>query len=175
MTNSHEPIQNDPVQALIDANEIAGLAIARNTEGFDSTGADMIMRNIAVICDRMQPQDFNALSQEARDQVAVVAHISHDLAPMKEIDREKHGNETDEQHQYRIGVWGPIHTLQSKVHISDFNEDDKLQMSKIRFGVVAASKAFGAVLQETQNLPQISETVRYFQSNTDAAVRSASR
>lgn len=55
------------------------------------------------------------------------------------------------------------------------DESDQLLMSKIRFSVEAAGKAFGSVLHETQHLSAISETIPYFQGNTSAAVRSVNR
>lgn len=86
MTNTHESIPENTVLELIENNKLASAAIARNSERFNFGGADMIMRNIAVICDRLKPHDFKALSKETSDQVAVVAHIANDVAPINESD-----------------------------------------------------------------------------------------
>lgn len=172
MINTHESNPNNQVLELIEKNELASAAIARNPEQFNVGGADMIMRNMAVLSDRLNVQEFEALSKEARDQVAVVVHIANDVAPIDELDIIKHARESDQEYEYRKNVRGPMFALHRKISLYGEDESDQLLMSKIRFGVEAAGKAFGSVLHETQHLSEVNETISYFQGNTNAAVRS---
>lgn len=175
MTNIHELNPNNQILDLIKKNEMVSAAIARNPEQFNFGGADLIMRNMAILSDRLNVQDFEVLSREARDQVAVVVHVANDVAPIDESDIIQHHKESDEEYEYRKSVRGPLFALDRTVSCAEVDESNQLLMSKIRFGVEAAGKAFGSVLYETQHLKDVNNTISYFHSNTSAAIRSSNR
>jgi hypothetical protein len=153
----------------------AAEVIGRVAEDFDQTGADFVLRNLAVITDRLSPQQFDALPKEVKDQVIVVAHVAHDVAPLEESDLERIPGETDSAFNYRTNIWGQLHALQRLVYGQEYDTDDTLMMSRLRFAVHAAGHAFAGVLEETAEVPVIKETMRYFTGNTEAARHSALR
>jgi hypothetical protein len=146
-------------------------AVARNSEVFDAQAADLTLRNMAVMADRLKPNDFYSLGSSILDQVLVVVHVAQDIAPLMEEDTKRYLDETDQEHQYRVNVWQPIHSLQTKVHNRAYDKDDSTEMSKIRFGVEASGRAFMSVLLETKSIPEIAETEQYFWGNVTAAAR----
>ena len=147
--------------------------VARNTEFFDDIAADLLLRNMAVLADRLKPNDFYSLEPSVLDQIAVVVHVAQDIAPLKEEDTERRANESEQEHAYRVNVWQPIHSLQKKIHTRDYDPKDSTEMSKIRFGVYAAGKAFQSALLETKSLSAIVETEGYFWGNVTAAAHRA--
>jgi hypothetical protein len=146
-------------------------AIARQSVVFDDIAADFTLRNMAVIADRLKPAEFDNLSPETRDQVATVIDTAHELAPLANEDLEQYPDETTVDHQYRINIWQPIHSLQKKVHIGEFDPNNSREMVQLRLGVEAAGIAFELVLLETKDIAEIAETEGYFWGNVTAAAR----
>ncbi len=168
-----EPFEIDPVEWLVVANGVVAEIIGRSEEALDSTGGDLVMSNLAVISDRLSHEQFAELSQETRDQVLTIAHIAHDIAPLTEADLSRLPDEPEEAYQYRTGIRSQIHYLQRLLHSREYDPYDKLVASKLKYAVHGAGLAFGSVLRETRDLPEVSETLGYFRGNTGGALKRA--
>jgi hypothetical protein len=162
-------------QRLADKNRYAAEVIGNTATVFDADGADMIMRNLAVITDRLSPAQFDALSDSTRHQIGVVSFIAQEAAPQTDGDRVRHQDESDEDYRYRTNIYGPLHALQAKIHSKKFDPNDAYTVSKLRFAVTGAGHAFASALTESIAIPVIDETQRYFWGNTNAAVKVADR
>lgn len=170
--------ENDPrtsMQRLADIHKDASEIVGRTAETFDPHAADLVLRNLAVMTDRLSPAQFSALSETTREQVGVVAFIANDVAPQAEEDKIPHPDESEEDNKYRTTIWGPIHSLQTKIHTKNYNPNDEFVISKLRFAIKASGLAFASVLEESTTIPTIVETERYFWGNTEAAARAARR
>ncbi len=166
---------NDPViELLAEENITISQEIARNDEDLDYESADLILRNAAVITDRLNFQQLKGLSEQTQEQLMVLAFIASDLAPLSAEDLELEPEEDPHDHMYRTTIWQQIHAFQTKVHTKNYDSENNLEMSKIRYGVEAAGLAFASTLKETSHIPVIAKTVGYFQRNTSGAqVRTA--
>lgn len=162
-----------PAEMLVMTNTAAAEVISSDQSGIDATGADLIMSNLAVATDRLEADDFAALPIEVQDQVFALAFMADDIAPMDEGDLIRHPHEDDKAYAYRVGVSQRIHNLQAYVHKKSHDPQNELELSKIRFAVQGAGRAFAAVIEETQHLPAVAETIRYFTGNAQGAAKRA--
>lgn len=164
-----------PIESLLMTNSAAAEIIANDQEGLDGYGADLIMRNLAVITDRLSASEFDCLPKGVKDQVYAITFMADDIAPISEQDSIRHPHEDDEAYNYRMDVWQRIHNLQAYVHTRGHDKNDPHELSKIRFVVDGASHAFAAVLEATKGLPAVAETVGYFRGNANAAAKRAAQ
>lgn len=168
--SSDELAVRSPVDVLIETNEILAASIARDVDRFNADGADLLVRNMATILEWLSASEFNALSRETRDKVAVLARISQDVAPIEDAKLARYSDEDDETYEYRTKITDPILSFQLKLANGDFDISNALNASKIRCGISAVGGAIGSTLNETQGLPKIARKVNFLQRNTSRAL-----
>lgn len=154
---------------LAQANVESAQAIVR-TPSFDDTAAELLMRNAAVITDRLKADEFWSLPRNVGSKAIEAADIAISLAPLDLADTIPLPFETKAEHIYRLTVWQPLHSLQSKIAERKFDSDNNNEVTTLKRAVSLGSTAFAAVLLASEANPSIIETERYFWGNTDAAV-----
>jgi hypothetical protein len=149
--------------------------IARDETWFDNDSADLLLRNMYVLTERIGIDGFNALSLPTRQQVLAVAQMAGDIAPVGEGDKVKLPSESQDEYEYRTTVALPICSLERMVAINFLCLEQKETQSKIRMAVEGAGRAFGSVLLETQAKNEVEAAIRYFWGNVSAATRRVNR
>ena len=155
-------------------NTAAADVISGDYEGLDQAGADLIITNLAVATDRLTASDFAELPREVQSQVLAVAFMADDIAPLADEGRALFPDEDEQAYTYRTAIWQRIHNLQKHIHTSEYDGNDPLEISKLKFAVQGAGLVFGAVVNASKEVPSIAETLNYFSGNTRAAARRAS-
>ncbi len=156
-------------RTVIDQTVFAGQMIVGEHGNPDPGVADLVVRNLAVLTDRIKPNQFDRLPQSTQDQVRDVASLGRAIAEISPADLERLPNETDEQFSYRSEVRQPIQALQAFFHNREMSTDDTLQQGALRYAISESTEAFDSLLSHTYQLPSVNETLGYFQGNAGAA------
>lgn len=134
--------------------------------------ADYILRNMAVIVDRLSPAQFAGLPKEVQDQVlAIAAYI--DVLDPDSFEANAKAKANWYEGDYNVNVVEPIHNLQLLFSRLDSHEviDFVGNHKEINELVKSSGEAFGAVLEQVQDLPVIQrDMLRYFKSNAKIAI-----
>ena len=164
---------NSQTQLIADGTVNAAERLARS-EGFSTRGINLILSNLAVVCDRLKPEQIAKLTRNAQDQLTAVVFMALDIVPGETKLHQRPG-ESDSVYALRVDIQQPLHDLQSFTATGDVDPNDKLATSKLKFATEAAGNAFASILIETAGIPSVKETLRYFQGNTQAALSQANR
>lgn len=158
---------------VIDLNNQAAAIVAEPGSRFDETAADLVLRNTAIIATRLTAHEFSVMSASSIDAVLDVAGIAKELTPPPTPENELQlPHESYSEHQYRLNVWQPLHSLQKKVITGAYDRNDS-EIDKLKTAVTLASVAFAATLRESVHNPTIVDTEIYFRTNAEDAVRHA--
>jgi hypothetical protein len=162
---------------VIELNNEATDFVVGVSSRFDETTADLVLRNAAVVADRLTPSQYFRLSDEAQESLKKAAASALEIAPSRIEDLEKLPHETTLDYIYRINVWQPLHSLQARVHVGEIDTGDTEQLAKVKRAIWLASTAFERVTSDaaTQEFPEVQRTLHYFKSNASTAVGRAER
>ncbi len=157
-------------EKLAMANLDAAQAIAANQQHFDDSASELLLRNAAVITDRLQANEFFDLPASAERAALEAAEAANILAPLSNEDLLPLPFEPTLEFHYRTGVWQPLHSFQRKLSISEVDKHGRDEVARYKDAVRLGSAAFSAILLANESNPVIRDTERYFWGNTDAAV-----
>ena len=160
------------IQELMDANVRIGDEIASEPDIYVHSSSELLVRNLAVIVDRLSIEHFNALSDDTMDKFKAMIFMASDIAPTKESDTVRFKDESDEEFDHRMNLVQPIHSFQKLTYSwnkAKTESSDGRNISKLKFATKAAAITFASTLGETYNVPEVKETIGYFQRNTSAA------
>jgi len=160
------------IQELMDANVRIGDEIASQPDVYVHSSSELLVRNLAVIANRLSIERFNALSDDTMDKFKAMIFMASDIAPVNEADMIRLRDESDEEFDHRMSVTQPVHSFQQMTYSwnrAKTNSSDGRNISKLKFATKAAAITFASTLGETYNVPEVKETIRYFQRNTSAA------
>ena len=166
------------IQELMDANVRIGDKIASEPGVYVHSSSELLVRNLAVITNRLSIERFHTLSDDTMDKFKAMIFIASDIAPVKEDDKEQLDDESDEEFNHRMNIAQPIHSFQEMTYTwnrAKTESSDGRNISKLKFATKAAAITFASTLGETYNVPEVKETIGYFQSNTSAASRVLAR
>lgn len=164
-------------QEIIEQNNIATDYVVGTPGSFDSTTAELVLRNSAVVVDRLTPQQFAKLGQPAIEAVLNASAIAKEIAPLSAEDQRQLPVETAAEHQFRTEVFQPLHGLQSLVSLEKFDSSDPATVSMIKKAVWLGSTAFEKVVTDpsASEFPALQSTLGYFGGNSRAAAGRAER
>jgi len=160
------------IQELMDANVRIGDEIASEPDVFVHSSSELLVRNLAVITNRLSIERFNTLSDNTMDKFKAMIFMASDIAPINEEDLMRLRGESDEEFDHRMSVTQPIHSFQQMTHLwnkAKTKSSDERTISKLKFATKSAADTFASTLGETYNVPEVKETIGYFQRNTSAA------
>lgn len=165
------------INSIVEQNNIAAVFVAETLDSPDYITADLLLRNTAVLADRLTPSQFGELGKPAIDAMLDAAKVAKELAPLAKADQQRLPSETDAEYEYRIEVWQPLHSFQSAVSHEELNGEQQTMSRAIKHAVWLASFAFEKVLTDpvVTDFGEIQSTVGYFSGNTHAASRRAER
>ncbi|MEO8105155.1 MAG: hypothetical protein ABI602_02355 [Candidatus Saccharibacteria bacterium] len=161
--------------ALVTLNTDTANTIASSETNFDATAADFVLRNIVVAMDRILPEQFKRLPDQVIQTVWEAADVANQLAPLQPADKLHRTHETNEEFVYRLGVRHPLHSLQSRLNVGDFDRNNSNDVIQLKKAVKLGGLAFAAVVEKTADLPEIINTESYFWGNTTAAANRIAR
>lgn len=164
---------NSHVQSIADYTVNAAERLARS-KSLSTSGINLILSNLAVVCDRLKPDQVTELTENVQDQLTAVVFMALDIVPGETKLHQRPG-ESDSEYALRVDIQQPLHDLQRFTATGEVDPNDKLATSKLKFATEAAGNAFASILIETAGIPAVKETLGYFQGNTHAALIQANR
>lgn len=165
------------IEEVINQNNAATDYVINNQGPIDNNTAELLLRNTAVVADRLTPKQFSGLGAPAVDAMLDAAATAKEIAPLSEVDLKKLPTETRREHEYRTEIWAPLHRLQSVISLGEFDGSDPEMTSAVKRAVWLGSTSFEKVMQDpaTSEYKGVQETVRYFGGNAQAAAGRAER
>lgn len=156
-------------QELIDLNNQVTETVTNPNQVIDDYAAELLLRNVAVATDRLEPNEFSRLTTETVDSVLDVASIAKAVAPLEDIEMRKFPKESEAQYKYRTVISDQLHAFQRKLALDKVEHMKPEEQAKVRSGIKLAGKAFAGIMEDAADNPRIKETERYFKGNTSAA------
>lgn len=159
------------VQIIIDKNALAANTALLPQDDIDQGPAELTLRNAAVLAERLRPILVAQLGPESQAALSEAARVAEQVAPMPDADKQYLGHEDDEMHNYRVGTYGPLLSLQALVRNRAYNPANRSQMDAVKEAIWLANAAFTTVLADpvTEKFAAVNETLRYFDGNATAA------
>ena len=165
------------ISEVIQENNAAARYIVDSQVSIDNDIADLVLRNTAVVADRLSPEQFERLGKQARGALALASSIANEIKPLSKNDLAQHPTETNTEHKYRTEVTLPLHQLQAVVSLGEYDPSNPKVVSSIKMAVWLGSTAFEKVITDpfASELHTIKTTTGYFGGNSRAAARRAKR
>ncbi|MDL2362998.1 MAG: hypothetical protein QFB86_01290 [Patescibacteria group bacterium] len=143
--------------------------VALHTQKFEDIAAELIMRNMAVIMDRLDPNDYSSMDAGTKSKVQAVAIHTRKIAPIEEGELAQMPFESHSEFVYRASVVHPLHKAQRAIAFADFDTYDVEDSKDYRTAVLLAGRGFNAVVGEVGHMTKITRETRYFTGNIAAA------
>ena len=139
---------------------------------FDFVASELLMRNVAVITDRQPSTCLSQLPAATVNRLLEAGDRAKWLAPLSDQSLNHLPGELDLDKLYRISVWEPLHELRSRLSSAEFKPYLYPELaSAVKLGTVA----FAALLIETSESVETTQSIPYFWGNTHAALARMTR
>jgi hypothetical protein len=138
--------------------------------------ADLLLRNPAVLADRLEPFQASELGKPAINALLDVVSVAQEIRPSTKEEMRKFPNETRAEHSYRVNVWQPLRLLQAAVSRGEYKSNPE-GVATVRRAVHLGSIAFKEIINDpvAKQSRVVQHAAGYFHSNAEAAATRASR